>query len=453
MRSASIPMIDPAPAGALRRHEAAFLGSQRPWALALTALFVGLWPACVSTYEPQETPNPIRIGTTLPFSGERAAAGVALERAMRLAIDTVNAAGGLGDQHQRLALEVRDSHSAEDERGKDATVTMMQETAIPFFIGPEEPEIAYAIANQVKTFKVTKLVNLLPGLSSPQIHDASTNAAWFRLSPSPIYLACALAKRMIKDGITKANALTDPDDYSGTFATIFGRVFTNMGGTLLPGLQLPSSGSSFDEVFATIERFSPDASLLITSPSVGAGFLQEWAVRGKVGNFYLGPTLNDPALLRNVPAGVLEGLVGISPDLGAHAEDFRAYFQNATGFSPVAGSHYYFDAVALLALAIADGVAQTKAIPDPGTFKLHLDGVSSASGQVVSFADLGTALQLVSGGTKVQYDGAAGEYQLSKVGDSIGNRATLWRISDNSFLDIDHEQCSDAEVLSDYGTP
>ncbi len=408
--------------------------------------------ACVSPQDHTDPANAIRIGTTLPFSGERAASGVALERAMRLAIDLVNSAGGLAGRP--LALEVRDSHS-DDERGTQETKDLLQaanisRTTIPFFIGPEEPRIAYQIKDAIETYN---MVNLLPGLASPQIHDPSADAVWFRLSPSPNYLACALAKRMIKDGVTQANAVTDPDDYSGTFATIFGRVFTNMGGTLLPGLQLPASGSSFDEVFATIERFSPDASLLITSPSVGAGFLQEWVVRGKVGRFYLGPTLNNPALLRNVPAGVLEGIQGISPDLGPNAGDFDRYFQAATGVPPLAGSHYYFDAVALLALAIAEGIAQTGAIPDPGTFKLHLQDVTTISDQVVSYDSLAAGLALVLAGGKVQYSGAAGNYVLSLDGDSIENRATIWQIIGNTFHNIDSEQCSDAEVYPGYKTP
>jgi neutral amino acid transport system substrate-binding protein len=404
---------------------------------------------CVSMDKRALPADAIRIGTTLPFSGERAASGVALERAMGLAIDKVNQAGGL--RGQLLALEVRDSHS-DDERGTADTEEFLKaayvsENPIHFFIGPEEPRIAHQIKDSIKAYE---MVNLLPGLTSPQIHESNANAAWFRLSPSPNYLACALAKRMFKEGITRANAVTDPDDYSGTFATIFGRVFTAMGGTLLPGLQLPASGSSFDEVFATIERFSPDASLLITSPTVGAGFLQEWAVRGKVGKFYLGPTLNNPALLRNVPAGVLEGIHGISPDLGPNAAVFDTVFEAETGVPPLAGSHYYFDAVALLALTLAEGLAQTNALPDPVTFKLHLQAVTAPSLQVVTFDGLAAGVAQVLAGGKVQYRGAAGNYVLSDDGDSIENRATIWEIRGNSFRNIDSEQCSDAEVYPGY---
>jgi neutral amino acid transport system substrate-binding protein len=424
---------------------------------ARTWLAFRWWPAiavlaaswgCVGAQDRTEPADAIRVGTTLPFSGERAASGVALERALRLAIDVVNQeAGGLAGRP--LALEVRDSHSADDDRGTMATLEMLSAGNLPFFIGPEEPKIAYQIENAIKTYKY-KMVNLLPGLSSPRIHDPSADAAWFRLSPSPNYLACALAKQMFADGIRKANAVNDPDDYSSTFAIIFGRVFSAMGGTLLPGLQLPGSGSSFDDVFATLERFEPDATLLITSPSVGAEFLQEWAVRGRVGQWYLGPTLNNPALLRNVPTGVLEGLRGISPDLGANADNFDAYFEAATGVPPLAGSHYYFDAVALLALAIAEGFAQTGAIPEPVTFKLHLQNVTRPSPQVISYRNLGLGLNLIAAGQTVQYSGAAGNYVLSADGDSIDNRATIWRISDHSFQNIGAQQCSDAEVYPGY---
>lgn len=368
---------------------------------------------------------------------------------MRLAIDLVNSAGGI--EGRWLDLEVRDSHS-DDDRGTQATKDFLRaanipDTTIPFFVGPEEPKIAYQIEKDIQAYN---MVNLLPGLTSPAIHDPSVDAAWFRLSPSPNYLACALAKRMIKDGITKANAVTDPDDYSGTFASIFGRVFTNMGGTLLPGLQLTSNASSFAEVFATIERFSPDATLLIASPSLAAGFLQEWAVRGKMGKWYLGPTLNNPALLRNVPAGVLEGIRVISPDLGDNADSFDSYFESATGVPPLAGSHYYFDAVAMLALAVAEGIAQTRSIPDPVTFKLHLRNVTSTSDQIVPYWDLTTGLQQVAAGARIQYSGAAGNYVLNSDGDSIDNRAGIWRISGNTFQPDGSELCNDSEVISGY---
>ena len=405
---------------------------------------VALTVGCVPSEDQADPGDAIRIGATLPFSGDRAASGGALERALQLAANVVNANGGL--LSRPLRLEIRDSHS-DDKRGTETTLDLLNGVPMPFFIGPEEPRIAYQISDAIKTYK---MVNLLPGLTSPTIHDSSGRAAWFRLSPSPHYLACALAKQMYNDGVRRANAVTDPDDYSGAFATIFGRVFTDMGGTMVPGLQLPSSGSSFSEVFAAIERFSPDATLLVTSPAVGAGVLQEWAVRGKVGKWYLGPTLNNPGLLRNVPAGVLEGLLGISPDLGPNAEAFDAYFEAETGMPPLAGAHYYFDAVALLALSIAEGIALNAAIPAAASFDLHMQKVTSAPGEIITFDNLATGLTLAAAGVDVQYHGAAGSYVLNREGDSIQNQATIWQIRENTVHKIGTELCNDEEVFPGY---
>jgi hypothetical protein len=173
-------------------------------------------------------------------------------------------------------------------------------------------------------------------------------------------------------------------------------------------------------------------------------------VRGRVGKWYLGPTLNNPALLRNVPAGVLEGIAGISPDLGIDAEAFDQHFERETGGLPPAGSHYYFDAVALLALSIAEGVALDGAIPDPVTFQLHMQRITSAPGSIVSFENLAAGLAMAASGQDIQYHGAAGTYVLDSQGDSIQNQASIWTIVGNTFQPIGAQLCNDDEVYPGY---
>lgn len=402
--------------------------------------------ACVSTDEAAAPSDAIHIGTVLPFSGERASSGVALESAMRLAVDTVNA--GKGFSGQSLWLDLGDSHS-DDTRGTANALALLDQGTMPFFIGTEEPKIAFQITDAIKAHQ---MVHLMPGLTSAQFHDPSAKAAWFRLSPSVSYLACALAKHMRADGIERANLLIDPDDYSSTFATIFTRVFTANGGTALPTLIVASQGGSMADLFATLARFSPDASALITSPSVAAGILQEWAVRGKPNPWYLGPTLRNPELLRNVPMGVLEGIQGISADLGDRADDFERFFETNTGIPPLAGSHYYFDAVALLALASTEAFAETGSLPGPAAVKDHMLRVTSPGGTVVAFDQLAQGMALLSAGQKVQYQGAAGFYTLNSLGDTTQNRGVIWKIEGTHFSQIDYLQCVPSEVESGAGS-
>lgn len=401
----------------------------------------GAVPSCVPSDEKARPEDAIAIGTVLPFSGERAASGVALESAMRLAVDTVNAAGGLAGRP--LWLAALDSHS-DDARGTANALELIAGQPMPFFIGTEEPGIAFAITSAIKAHA---MVHLMPGLTAAQFHDPSASAAWFRLSPSVSYLACALAKHMRAAGIGKASLLIDPDDYSATFATIFGRVFSANGGINLPIVKVSNDDpASIADVFPTLTRFSADATALITSPTVAAKVLQEWAVRGKPGTWYLGPTLANPELLRNVPAGVLEGLQGVSADLGDRADAFEAYFRDQTGVPALSGAHYYYDAVALLGLAVAEALAQTGAFPTPAVVKDHMMSVTSPEGTVIGFDQLADGLALVGAGQKVQYQGAAGFYTLDDLGDTTQNRGVIWQITGSSFAQVDELQCLPAEV-------
>jgi ABC-type branched-subunit amino acid transport system substrate-binding protein len=396
--------------------------------------------ACISNAEPTPAPDAIRIGAVLPFSGTRAASGVPLEAALRLAVDDVNAAGGLGGRP--LWLDVADSHS-DDVRGTANALDLIESKALPFFIGTEEPKIAYQITSAVKAHS---MVHVMPALTSAQFHDPSATAAWFRISPSVSFIACALAKRVLADGLSKVSVVVDSDDYSGNFAVKFGAVLRTKANTALPSLLLDPHSSSYAETFTTLINLAPDAVVLMTSPSLAARFLQEWAVRGRPIKIYLGPTLKDPALLRNVPAGILEGVTGVSADLGEQSAAFAAYFETRTTVIPVAGSHYYFDAVSLLALAVAEGIAQDGSIPAPAAIKAHMLNVSSAAGSVVSFDRLAEGLALLAAGEKVSYSGAAGSYVLNALGDTTLSRGSIWQITGNDFVTVGFEQCDATDL-------
>jgi len=435
MRRTDVPLLKSGKHAARKRRLRRRVLARLP---VTSLLFIA--SGCIATDGTHAPSNAIHIGTVLPFSGERASSGVALEGAMRLAMDAVNSETGFSGQS--LWLDLGDSHS-DDARGTGNALELIKQGQMPFFVGTEEPGIAFQITDAIKSHE---MVHLMPGLTSAQFHDPSAKAAWFRLSPSVSYLACALAKHMRADGIEKANLLIDPDDYSSTFATIFSRVFTANGGTSLPILVVTPQGGSLADLFATLSRLSPDASALITSPAVAAGILQEWAVRGKPGKWYLGPTLNNPELVRNVPMGVLEGLQGISADLGERAGDFEDFFEANTGIPPLAGSHYYYDAVALLALANAESFAQTGTLPSPAAIKDHMLRITAPGGTVVAFDQLAQGVALLSTQQKVQYQGAAGFYTLNSLGDTTQNRGVIWEIKGTRFNTIDYLQCVPGEV-------
>lgn len=415
------------------------------WVLGKAAL-LGLalgGMACFSSGHVPPPANAIRIGALLPFSGQSASMGVTLESALRLATSVVNESGGIDDRS--LYLEIGDSAS-DDTTGTANAHALIDPNPMPFFIGPEEPGIATRLT---PTITANQMTDINPSLTSLPIHDSTVDAAWYKLTPSVNYLACAIAKQIISDGVTTASTLTDADSYSTSFADAFRQIFTALGGMSVVSAQIPQDSAQY--TFAL--HHLTTAVVLITTPATATQLLQQDLVLGGTTQWYLGPALNNPELLRNLPAGALEGTVGFSPDFGSQAQSFDSYLVGSTSASPLPGAHYYFDAVALLALALGESVWAGDGIPDPAAFKPHLFNVSSAGGVVVTFDQIAQGLSLVKTGQKVQYQGAAGTNILDDQGDSTQSEIAIWQISSTSFEIVGHQQCSASEAYPGVASP
>src|SRR4051812_36024984 len=81
----------------------------------------------------------IPIGALLPFTGELAASGTTLERAVLMAMDSINAVGGVAGQPLRLVS--RDTHSTLD-RGLAAGGELVDGEQVFAVIGPEDSGLA-----------------------------------------------------------------------------------------------------------------------------------------------------------------------------------------------------------------------------------------------------------------------------------------------------------------------
>jgi branched-chain amino acid transport system substrate-binding protein len=361
---------------------------------------------------------------------------------MRFVVDQVNASEGGGIAGRPLHMLVADSHS-DVTRGTANAQKLLNVDRAPVFIGTEEPEISFGIANDVKADGV---VHLMPGLTSPDFHDPSTNAAWFRLSPNGSYLACALAKQMLADGITKAQTIVTPDDYSGNFGTSFGSVFRNMGGMLLPSIKAQASASSYTGLLSAVSTSGAEAVVMITTPTVAAQIIQEWSTGSHTGKWYLAPMMKDPEFLVNIPPGSLDGAIGVSADIEAQSAAFSSFFRAGTGDIPIDSAAYYYDAAAMMSLTLATAYANLGTMPTAAQFKTYMMQTASGPGTPVNFDQLATGLQLASTGQAIQYQGAAGSYVINSVGDSVDTAGALWAISGQDFVTVAHYSCISSEI-------
>ena len=423
-------------------------GTRESFVLASLLACLGAF-GCSGSSKPHDHEDAIHLGAILPFTGKEAALGRNIEQAMLLAVEDVNAAGGIDG----LPLEVvsRDSNSG-SERGLNELLNLIYNDEVQYLVGPEETELANAIVPDIKSLNIT---NVLPGYAAPSVQRASATGAWFRLAPAAFDIGCAFARHAEDDGVVSANALSLTDDYNATLASSFNQQYS-VNGRVLPSVTVQAGQSSYSSAIKRALDFNPERTVLNANPATGSEVITDWAIGDGRGAWYLSPLLRADAFLINVPYGSLDGLLGISPSLSLKSEcenltgfdhgaitcsrtnatRFDAHFAARWGGTqPFPASRLYYDAVLLLATGMRYAVAKTGAIPPaPELHRLILQ-LNDADNQPAHWYDLRTAFAALANGEKLRLIGSGAEYSFDRYGAAEHVIFDTWTVAAQSFLD------------------
>jgi len=415
--------------------------------------------ACSGPEDEEPVPeDAILIGAVLPFSGPFASTGIHLERALMLAVEDVNRAGGVSGR--QLHLEVKDSNSGSD-RGLAEARALLER--VDYFVGPEEDHLALDLVGDVK--RLDRL-NLQAAFTSPTVTESGSKGAWLRLTPSAVTMGCAMATKAIDDGITSARTIAARDDYHLELASIFSATFGNLDGRAYPVVTVKSGESSYKKAIAQVSKYDADATLMLAYPGTAATIIKEMSRTQDV-RWYLSPLLRDDALLANVPEGVLTDSVGLSPTfasnseceetaggggLGGESGHFdcepsaadrfdRHYAERWDVDDTLPAAHFYYDAVVLLALALEEANAAGNSDPRPQELLPYLTELSDGIEQV-AWDSLDEGLELAKDGVDIHYLGAAGEYSFNRRGHNLRALVDTWVVDGkHRFVDRDSVVC------------
>ncbi len=400
------------------------------------ALALSLALTAAGCVEPAGGPpaDAIKVGALLPFTGDIAAEGANLERAILSVFDQVNEAGGIAGRP--LWLVTRDTHS--DLRlGFDAAGELLDEGVVAI-LGPQDEEMGKQLAPVAAGRGV---VVISGGVTSPFFTTAPDNGYWFRTCPTARELAQALAQRMRADDVRLAQILYVGDLYGLGLNNILVNEFINLGIANLTSISFqPGVQPDFNRLLGPVLEAGPDAIALLAYARTGAQIVQEWSVRGGQARFYLAPALKADVFVDNVPPGVLEGAVGVAPALGRAAvvEAFAADFAGRwSGEAPLPAAYFYYDAAMLLSLAMARAAGETGGAPTGAEIRDQVALVASPPGEQVGWNDLGQALDLAAQGTDLDYEGTTGAVDMDEQGDLVDGRVDLWTIRQDRIEALD----------------
>jgi ABC-type branched-subunit amino acid transport system substrate-binding protein len=382
--------------------------------------------ACEATSRPPA--NAIPVGLLLSYTGYLAASSINSERALWMAIENINAAGGVGQRP--LHITARDTRSDPD-KVRGPTQELL-DAGVVVVIGPDTTDLA----THVQSLLMERTV-LLPSSNTSSDIEWRPRGNWFVMGAGTARLGCELVAQLKADGRSNPLVLVNPTGQNNALAWDLGNTYG------FPKLVLPSDLTGGRETIGNITRslVGHDAYLLAAFPSDASPLIYALTALGQMpdpSRWYLSPTLHNPAFLEALPKGGMTGARGVANGTVSGAADFRAAFHQRWQDVPLDDAYPFYDAGAVVGLALARAWKQEGLVPDKKGLAPHILAVTQAGGTPVAWNDLQRGLALVRDGVEVEYFGLSGAIQFDFTGQSRTTTTRWWTIDEEGFSDIAH---------------
>ena len=374
----------------------------------------------------------LTVGTLLPVTGDLAFLGPPEVAGARLAVQDINAAGGvLGED---VVLVEGDSGDTNQDIA-NPEVDRLLANNVDVIVGAASSAVSLLVIDKIVGNGV---VMFSPANTSPTFTTYDDNNLYFRTAPSDLLQGKVLADQIIAQGNETAAVLYRQESYGQGLADSFKENFEAAGGTIPVFTAYAVDTENFDaEVDSIVDAdadailvigFAESANILTTmnERGIGANVKNVWGVDGNIGG--IGGEMSDPS--------IISGMKGTEPSVDLSAiTDFTQRLEGAYE-GGVGGIYAYgaetYDAIIITALAVA--VAGTD---DPNIYKNEIVGVTKGGTKCTSFAE---CIALVDDGVDIDYDGVGGPYEFVDAGEpaaaSFAIRTYDGGASPNPALDV-----------------
>jgi len=268
------------------------------------------------------------------------------------------------------------------------------------------------------------IVMISPSATSPALSTDPDDGLFFRTVPSDAREGVVMADVMWDRGIRSIAISYSNSDYGKGQSEAIANAFEAKGGTITINASHDDGKADYSAEVAALAAAGGE--VLVVAGYIdqgGRGIIQAAVDSGAFTTFGLPAGMYGESLIEAIgPA--LNGSFGQHPS--SITEGYQAYLKMAEANDPsfdgttnFAGNSY--DAAALIMLAM-----QASNSTDPKVYKDKIielaNGPADGSGVKIDAGELGKALELISAGTAIDYEGATG-VTLDEAGDAAGTYA------------------------------
>ncbi len=306
--------------------------------------------------------GPVKIGVLQPLTGDAASYGEAENRAMAVAVEEINQAGGINGHEIQLVTE---DGKCDPQAGGLAAQKLINIDQVKVIIGGACSGETLAAA---KITEPAKVILISPSASSPKVTEAGDFV--FRTYPSDSLagkIAAGFASKKLE--AKKAAVLTELTDYAQGLREVYKKTFEDLGGTIVADETYNTGDTDFRTSIVKIKSARPEVIYVVPqSATPGLMIFKQLRENKVTAKFTTAEVLLDRQIVKD-NAAVLEGVIGVEPAVDweenpkarALRDGHRAKFDGADPGSFAANA---YDAVYLVKEAIAANGLDTEKIRD-----------------------------------------------------------------------------------------
>ena len=351
----------------------------------------------------------LTIGTLLPVTGDLAFLGPPEVAGARLAVEDINAAGGVFGTDVRLVEG--DSGDTNQDIANPEVDRLLAEGA-DAIMGAASSAVSKLVIDKITGANV---IHFSPANTSPDFTTYDDNGLYFRTAPSDLLQGKVLADQVLAQGNETAAVLYRQESYGQGLADAFKENFEAAGGVIEPFTAYAVDTENFDAEVEAVVAADPDAVIVIgfaesanilttmNERGIGPDTKNVWGVDGNIGG--IGAELSDPS--------IISGMKGTEPsvDLSAIAdftERLDGAYEGGVGGVFAYGAETY-DSIIIVALA-----ALVAGVDDPVAIAAEINDVTKDGEACTSFAE---CAEIIANGGNPDYDGQGGPYEFVDAGE------------------------------------
>jgi ABC-type branched-subunit amino acid transport system substrate-binding protein len=375
----------------------------------------------------------LKIGTVLPFTGDLAAYGGNMDKAVRLAISVQNGALAQLGLAGKVKVQLVDSQDGQTQASASVEAAKKEVgEQVNVIIGEMASGATIPMAQSVTIPNHVVLIS--PTASAPQITALRDSGYVWRAYPSDTLqgkvLAAAALTKFGKGATINVGARNDA--FGTALQQLFIAQWKKLGGKIGVSVSWNPNQPTFDTEAQKLVSGSPKGWVIIDFPETFQKFAPSLVRSGQwsAAQTLMTEALKNGQTLDSIGTPVI-GLSGTAASAagGPAGKTFHALWtRSVKGAKPYTGFEgTAFDAANVAFLAALRGCSSS-----PAKIRNNLIAVSGPPGRKVTFAQMKQAIGLVLAHKEIDYEGAFSPVDFDKNGDIGSAVYEIWQYAGNN---------------------